>query len=204
MRQLDAAVAALRGVVSVAASADALARLSNEVRLLSLKVDRLKVADGPAPPQRLDQSSAVAITTIGGIPGPNILRRFAWSRPSRGSGEQRASGRHGRNNRRGGKSVDAFDMRSLRLVSGAAAILVAVFVTATTMLQAVQPRVHVPTASGPHGLAARRTESFLISPAPIWSQRFKATARDHAGEASAGLEDRRHEPRTAGRQSGMN
>jgi hypothetical protein len=35
MRQLDAAVAALRGVVSIAASADALARLSDEVRTLS-------------------------------------------------------------------------------------------------------------------------------------------------------------------------
>jgi hypothetical protein len=198
MRQLDAAVAALRGVVSMTASADALARLSDEVRLLSLRVERLKGADGRAPPPPLDQStprpdraSAKAITTIGGILGPNILRPFAWSRPSRGGSEQRAARRHGRNSRRGGKPVSAFDMRSLRLVSGAAAILVAAFVTAMSILQAVQPRVHVPTPNGSHGLAARQTQSSLMSPVPIWSQSFKPATPEHARDASASLDNQR-------------
>jgi hypothetical protein len=198
MRQLDAAVAALRGVVSITASADALARLSDEVRLLSLRVERLKGAHGRAPPTLPDQStpmpdraSAKAITTIGGILGPNMLRRFAWLSRPRGGSEQRAARRHGRNSRRGGKSVSAFDMRSLRLVSGAAAILVAAFVTAMTILQAVQPRVHVPTTSGSHRLVARQAQSSLISPVPIWSQSFKPATREHARNASASLDNQR-------------
>jgi localization factor PodJL len=40
LRQLDAAIAALRAIVSIVASADALARLSAEVRLLSPTVER--------------------------------------------------------------------------------------------------------------------------------------------------------------------
>jgi hypothetical protein len=192
MRQLDAAVAALRGVVSITASADALARLSDEVRLLSLRVERLEGGDGRASPTLGDQStpmrdraSVKAITTIGKILGPNILRPFAWSRPPRGGSEQKAAQRHGRNSRRGGKSAGAFDMRSLRLVSGAAAILVAAFVTAMTILQAVQPRVHVPTPSGSHRLAARQAQSLLISPVPIWSQSFKPATWEPAGDASS-------------------
>lgn len=205
MRQLDAAVAALRGVVSITASADTLARLSDEVRLLSLRVERLKGADGRAPPTldrstpRPDRASAKAITTIGGILGPNILRPFAWSRPSRSGSEQRAARRDGRNDRRGGKPVGAFDMRSLRLVSGAAAILVAAFVTAMTILQAVQPRVHVPTPSGSHRLAARQAQSLLISPVPIWSQSFEPAPREHAGDASASLDNQRDDPSASDR-----
>jgi hypothetical protein len=42
LRQLDAAIAALRSIVSIVASADALARLSQEVRLLSSRIARLK------------------------------------------------------------------------------------------------------------------------------------------------------------------
>jgi hypothetical protein len=205
MRQLDAAVAALRGVVSIAASADALARLSDEVRLLSLRVERLKGADGRASLPPLDQFTAMpdraadATPAIRGMLGPNILRPFAWSRRPRGSSEQGAAGRNGKNNRRGGRSISAFDMRSLLLVCGTAAILVTAFVTAMTILQAAQPRVHVPTTSGSHRLAARQAQSFLISPVPIWSQSFKHATRDHAREASAGLDDQRRELRTSGR-----
>jgi hypothetical protein len=210
MRQLDAAVAVLRGVVSIAASADALARLSEEVRLLSSRVERLMGADGRALLPAHDQSApmpaygAGAMTAIGGMLGPNILRRFAWSRRPRGSGGPGATGRNGRNKRREGRSVGAFDTRSLRLVSGTAAILATIFVTAMTMFQTVQPRVHVPTTSGSHRLAARQAQSLLISPVPIWSQSFKPATRDHGRDASAGLEDQRHELRASGRQKGMN
>ncbi len=197
MRQLDAAVAALRGVVSITASADALARLSDEVRMLSLRVERLKGADGRLPPPPPDQSmplpgrAANVMTVIGGMLVPKVRRPFTWSRPTRRGSEQKATGHGGRNNRRGGKSVSAFDMRSLRLVTGAAAILVAAFLTAMTMLQAVQPRVHVPTPKGSHGLAARRAQSLLISPVPIWSQSFEPTPREHARDASASLDRQR-------------
>src|SRR5262245_1956579 len=56
MRQLDAAIAALRSIVSIAASANALARLSDEVRLLSLRVERLRGADRGDSLPALDQS----------------------------------------------------------------------------------------------------------------------------------------------------
>jgi hypothetical protein len=210
MRQLDAAVAALRGVVSIAASADALARLSDEVRMLSSRIERLNGAGDRAPVPAQDRSAplpavrrAGAMTAIGRIPGPSILRRLPWSRQLRGS-ERGTAGRDGGHNRRGGGSVTAFDMRSLRLVSGTAAVLVTAFVTAMTMFQAVQPRVQVPTTSQSHRLAARQAQSFLISPVPILSQSFKPAPLDHGGEASAGLEDPRHEPRAPGRQSGIN
>ena len=205
MRQLDAAIAALRGVVSIAVSADALARLSDEVRLLSLRVERLKGADGRAALPPLDRSTpmqgraADATPAIGRMPGPNILRPFAWSRRPHGDGEQRAAGHNGRTNRRGGRPASAFDRRSLLLVSGTAAILVTAFVAAMTMLQAAQPRVHVPTTSGPHRLAARQTQSFLISPVPIWSQPFKRAPRDQAREASASLDDRQQDRRASSR-----
>jgi len=205
MRQLDAAVAALRGVVSIAASADALTRLSDEVRLLSLRIERLMGADGRASLPPLDQSTpmqdraANATPAIGGMLGPNILRPFAWSRRPRGGKEQEGAGRNGRSNRRGSRPASAFDRRSLLLVSATAAILVTAFVAAMTMLQAAQPRVHVPTTSGSHRLAARQAQSFLISPVPIWSQSFQRAARDQARETSARIDDQRHDPRASSR-----
>src|SRR5690348_15155513 len=98
MRQLDAAVAALRGVVSIAASADALTRLSDEVRLLSLRVERLKGADGRTSLPALDQATPMpdATPAIGGMRAPNILRPFAWSRRPHGGSEQGAAARNGR------------------------------------------------------------------------------------------------------------
>lgn len=160
LRQLAAAIAALRSIVPNVASADALARLSQEVRLLSSRVARLKGADGSESLSALDQS------TLGtrGVKDPTSIR--AAARPQ------------SQGNRRGARSVTVLETRPLLLVSGAAAILVAAFITGMTMLEAVQPRVHVPTASGVHRIASRQAPSFLISPVPIGSQSFKRRAAE--------------------------
>lgn len=167
MRQLDAAITTLRTIVSIVASSDALARLSQEVRLLSLRVERLKGADGGESPSALDQSTL-------GTRGARILRPFA--RPH-GSSEQAAAACNPRGNRRGARSVTVFETCPLLLVSGTAAILVATFIIAMTVLEAVQPRVHVPAATTVHRIASRQAPSYLISPVPIGSQSFKPVSR---------------------------
>ena len=168
LRQLDAAIAALRSMVPNVASADALARLSQEVRLLSSRVARLKGADGGESLSALDQS------TLGtrGVKDPTSIRAAARLQRA-GSHRPQSQG-----NRRGARSVTVLETRPLLLVSGAAAILVAAFITGMTMLEAVQPRVHVPTASGVHRIASRQAPSFLISPVPIGSQSFKRRAAE--------------------------
>src|SRR5262249_45948798 len=105
-----------------------------------------------------------------------------------------------RNNKRGGRSAVIIEKHPLMVVSSTAAILVAVFVTATTMLEAVQPRVHVPIATETHRIAARQPPSFLISPVPIGSQSFNPPNRGHARVASASLDapDQRDDLRTIG------
>jgi hypothetical protein len=205
MGQLDAAIAALRSIVSIVASADALARLSDEVRLLSLRVERLRGADRSESLPALDQSAPASgpatesSKAIGRSHGAKILQPFAWPARLRGRSEQTAAGGNAKGNTRGGRSVNVFEARPLLLVSGTAAILVAVFIIATTMLDAVQPRVHVPAATASHRIAGRRASSFLISPVPIWS--FNPVSRDHTGEASASLDglDQRRDLGASGR-----
>jgi hypothetical protein len=194
MRQLDTAIAALRSIVSIAASANALARLSDEVRLLSLRVERLRgAARGDSLPA-LHQSAPAsgpgtdASKAIGGSHGAKILQPFSWPARLNGRSEQTAAGGNAKSNKRGRRSVTVFETRPLLLVSGMAAILVAVFIIAMTMLNAVQPRVHVPAATGSHRIAGRQPSSFLISPVPIWSQSFNPATRDHTREASASLD----------------
>jgi hypothetical protein len=193
-RQLDADIAALRTIMSIVASADTLAHLSDEVRLLSLRVERLNGAEGGESLPAHDQSAP-------GTQGAKVLQPSAWRARPQGCDEQKTIARNPKGNRREARRVTRFEARPLLLLSSTAAVLVAIFVTAMVMLEAVQPRVHVPTASGAHKIAARRAPSFLISPVPIVSQSFNPAPPDHAGEASASLDglDQRREFRASGR-----
>jgi hypothetical protein len=192
-RQLDAAIVALRAIVSVVASADALARLSDKVRALSLRVERLKGRDDYGRLPILDQPTPATH-------GAKVLQPFAWPTRPHGCDEQKAIACNPPGDRRRVRSVAAFEARPLLLVSGAAAILVAVFISAMIMLEAVQPRVHVPAAKGAHKIAGRQAPSFLISPVPIYSQSFNPAVRDDGREVAASLDalDQRHDLRVSG------
>jgi hypothetical protein len=132
IRQLDAAIAALRTIVSVVASADALARLSDEVRALSLR-------DGREPVPALDESGRDMgrVKAIGGTLDPKILRPLVQSVLQSAGGTQSVASCEAMDSKRGGRSAAIFEKQPLLLVSITAAILVTVFITAMTMLEAV-------------------------------------------------------------------
>jgi len=269
-RPLDAAVAALRAVVSNIASRDALARLTDEVHLLSSRIDRLTRsdndddlfpaleqriaalawtledrerpalgsadmdggeflrpraprlagpvirADHPRKPRTLSGGSAAAPSERGCdsvVREPSRGNRVnavclvaAFRRAASVCGAAGPAKESAGRNAGGGAIAEPsatifFESHPLLLILSIAAILLAAFITAMTMLQAVQPRVQVPVAAEARKTSLQRAPSSMISPVPIGSQSFShpvtygGTSEDFA---SAGILEPRRDTRAPG------
>jgi hypothetical protein len=216
-RSIDPTIAAFRVAASNIASR--LTLLSDEVRVLSSKVARLTRPgdDNPAAHASCvmalkDRSTALlaparaegAPNAIGEALGPRITQRTAWSTTLTGSQDTcsvSAVHKATRNPEEitGPLRPVVFDIRPLLVVSSTAVILLALFITAMSILEAAQPRIRTPTATYARRTLAPPTSSSLISPVPIRSQSSTPLIRDQAMAASASSDGQRRDVRTSDR-----